>query len=69
VVLQLQELLQSDTPFLSIIFVTGHGDIPASVSAMKAGAVDFLEKPIRRSALLQAIGNTVEHEPDANGSG
>jgi FixJ family two-component response regulator len=60
VVLQLQELLQSDTPFLSIIFVTGHGDIPASVSAMKAGAVDFLEKPIRRSALLQAIGNAVE---------
>jgi FixJ family two-component response regulator len=58
--LQLQELLLRHTPFLSIIFVTGHGDIPASVSAMKAGAVDFLEKPIRRSALLQAIGNAVE---------
>jgi FixJ family two-component response regulator len=58
--LQLQEVLRSHTPFLSIIFVTGQGDIPASVSAMKAGAVDFLEKPIRRSALLQAIGNAVE---------
>jgi FixJ family two-component response regulator len=58
--LQLQELLGSHTPFLSIIFVTGHGDIPASVSAMKAGAIDFLEKPIRRSALLHAIGNAVE---------
>jgi FixJ family two-component response regulator len=58
--LQLQELLRSDTPFLSIIFVTGHGDVPTSVSAMKAGAVDFLEKPIKRTALLQAIGNAVE---------
>jgi FixJ family two-component response regulator len=58
--LQLQQLLQSHTPFLSIIFVTGHGDIPASVSAMKAGAVDFLEKPIRRRALLDAVGKAVE---------
>jgi len=58
--LQLQELLRSHTSFLSIIFVTGHGDIPTSVSAMKAGAVDFLEKPIRRSALLHAIDNAVE---------
>jgi FixJ family two-component response regulator len=58
--LELQELLRSHAPFLSIIFVTGHGDIPASVNAMKAGAVDFLEKPIRRSALLQAIENAVE---------
>lgn len=58
--LQLQELLLSRTPFLSVIFVTGHGDIPASVSAMKAGAVDFLEKPIRRRALLHTIGNAVE---------
>jgi FixJ family two-component response regulator len=58
--LQLQELLRIHIPSLSIIFVTGHGDVPASVSAMKAGAVDFLEKPIRRSALLHAIGNAVE---------
>lgn len=58
--LQLQDLLRGNFPFLSIIFVTGHGDIPASVSAMKAGAVDFLEKPIKRSALLEAIGNAVE---------
>ena len=58
--LQLQESLQSKVPFLSVIFVTGHGDIPASVTAMKGGAVDFLEKPIRRKALLDAIGSAVE---------
>jgi len=58
--LQLQELLRSKAPFLSIVFVTGHGDILASVSAMKAGAVDFLEKPIRRSVLLEAIACAVE---------
>jgi FixJ family two-component response regulator len=58
--LQLQEFLQSKTPFLSIVFVTGYGDIMASVSAMKAGAVDFLEKPIKRNALLEAIACAVE---------
>jgi FixJ family two-component response regulator len=58
--LQLQELLQSKAPFLSIVFVTGYGDIMASVSAMKAGAVDFLEKPIKRNALLEAIACAVE---------
>jgi FixJ family two-component response regulator len=58
--LQLQEVLQSKAPFLSLVFVTGHGDILASVSAMKAGAVDFLEKPIRRSLLLNAIACAVE---------
>src|SRR5262245_53301223 len=37
-----------------IIFVTGHGDIPMSVRAIKAGAVDFLTKPVQRQALLDA---------------
>jgi FixJ family two-component response regulator len=58
--LQLQELLQSKIPFLSMVFVTGYGDVPASVCAMKAGAVDFLEKPIKRSALLEAIRCAIE---------
>jgi FixJ family two-component response regulator len=58
--LQLQESLRSKIPFLSMIFVTGHGDISASVSAMKGGAVDFLEKPIGRKALLDAIGSAIE---------
>jgi FixJ family two-component response regulator len=38
-----------------IIMISGHGDIPAAVSAMKAGAVDFLEKPYRGSTLLEAV--------------
>ena len=58
--LQLQQFLQRKMPFLSLIFVTGHGDIPACVSAMKAGAIDFLEKPVRRKVLLEAIGCAVE---------
>jgi len=58
--LQLQDLLRCKVPFLSIVFITGHADIPASVSAMKAGAVDFLEKPIRRSVLLEAIACAVD---------
>jgi FixJ family two-component response regulator len=58
--LQLQEFLQSKISYLSIVFVTGHGDIPTSVCAMKAGAIDFLQKPISRSALLKAVGCAVE---------
>ncbi len=43
-----------------IIFITGHGDIPMSVQAMKAGAVDFLPKPFRDQDLLDAINRAVE---------
>ena len=56
-----QSLAQMDEP-LPIIFLSGHGDIPASVRAMKAGAVDFLTKPVRRDALLQAIENALERD-------
>jgi len=49
-----RELAQSDEP-LPIIFITGHGDIPMSVRAMKAGAVEFLTKPFRDQDLLDAI--------------
>src|SRR5580693_10395250 len=38
-----------------IIFITGHGDIPSSVRAMKGGAIDFLTKPFRRSELIEAV--------------
>jgi FixJ family two-component response regulator len=58
--LALQESLRSRVPFLSVIFITGHGDISAGVTAMKAGAVDFFEKPLRRDALLDAIRSAVE---------
>ena len=58
--LDLQQLLASDRSEMPIIFVTGHGDIPMSVNAMKAGAVEFLTKPINDDALLKAIEHAVE---------
>ena len=47
-----------------IVFVTGHGDIPASVRAIKAGAVDFLTKPFRESDLMQAIHAAIARDQD-----
>ena len=47
---------------IPIIFITGHGDIPMTVQAMKAGAVDFLTKPFRDQELLDAIHKAVERD-------
>jgi len=47
---------------IPIIFITGHGDIPMSVEAMKAGAVEFLTKPFRDQALLDAIHQAVKRD-------
>lgn len=46
----------------SIIFLTGHGDIPMTVQAMKAGAVDFLTKPVRGQILLDAVARAIERD-------
>jgi FixJ family two-component response regulator len=53
--LDLQEALRAAKVPIPIVFITGHGDIPMSVQAMKAGAVDFLPKPVRAETLLPAI--------------
>ena len=53
--LRIQERLRRSGDELPIIFLTGHGDIPMSVRAMKAGAEDFLTKPVNAVDLLQAI--------------
>jgi FixJ family two-component response regulator len=53
--LELQHELQAANAVLPIIFITGHGDIPMSVKAMKDGAVDFLPKPVKDKVLLEAI--------------
>jgi FixJ family two-component response regulator len=53
--LKLQEELNRTLPHLSIVFITGHGNVPMTVKAMKGGAVDFLEKPVDGEALLAAI--------------
>lgn len=58
--LDLQRHLASSGNVKPIIFLTGHGDIPMSVQAMKAGAVDFLTKPVRDQALLDAVATAIE---------
>jgi FixJ family two-component response regulator len=56
--LQLQQaLVGSDAP--PIVFLSGHADIPSSVRAMKAGAIEFLTKPFRQEELVQAIENAI----------
>lgn len=60
--LDLQQSLAQMDGRLPIIFLTGHGDIPASVRAMKAGAVDFLTKPVKRATLLRAVQNALEFD-------
>lgn len=58
--LDLQQELIAAKIDLPVIFITGHGDIPMSVRAMKAGAVEFLTKPFREQDLLQAIQRGIE---------
>ncbi len=60
--LDLQEkLLSAKTP-LPVIFITGHGTVPMSVRAMKAGAVDFLQKPFEEQDLLDAIHRAITQQ-------
>ena len=56
-----RELRQADI-HIPVIFVTGHADIPMSVRAMKAGAVEFLTKPVRDQDLLDAIQQAIERD-------
>lgn len=58
--LDLQKRIASDRTDMPIIFITGHGDIPMSVQAMKAGAIEFLTKPFGDDVLLSAIRNAIE---------
>ncbi len=58
--LQLQQKLQAAPDGVPIIFITGHGDIPSSVAAMKAGAVDFFPKPFNDEDLLGAVREAIQ---------
>ena len=58
--LELQKRIAGDRPDMPIIFITGHGTVPITVQAMKAGAVEFLTKPFSDQALLSAIGQALE---------
>ena len=63
--LALQSRLAESGPSLPIVFLTGHGDIPMTVQAVKAGAADFLTKPVRAQALLAAVRAAIKQEAPA----
>jgi FixJ family two-component response regulator len=63
--LDLQKRIASDRPDMPIIFVTGYGDVPTTVRAMKAGAVEFLTKPFSDEVLLQAVAQSLERSSAA----
>ncbi|MBJ7277880.1 response regulator [Marinobacter salarius] len=62
--MELQKKLNEKHSILPIIFVTGHGDVPMAVDAMKEGAVDFIQKPYREEALLQKIEAALEQDKE-----
>jgi FixJ family two-component response regulator len=62
--LGVQERLRQGGVELPVVFLTGHGDIPMSVRALKAGAEDFLTKPVNAADLLQAIGAALKRAAD-----
>jgi len=66
--LTLQEELAQAGVDLPILFLTGHADVSTSVRAMKAGAVDFLEKPLHDQALLDAIHRALGHARELRGA-
>ena len=65
--LDLQARVARERADMPIIFITGHADIPMTVRAMKAGAVEFLTKPFRDDVLLDAIRNAVERSEAERG--
>jgi two-component system, LuxR family, response regulator FixJ len=58
--LELQEKLNEQNSLLPIIFITGHGDIPMAVEAMRRGALDFIRKPFREQDLLDRINEALD---------
>jgi len=60
--LDLQEKLDERESLLPIIFITGHGDIPMAVDAMRRGALDFIRKPFREQDLLDRINEAIEYD-------
>jgi FixJ family two-component response regulator len=63
--LELQRTLLDRGVALPIVFLTGHGDVPASVTAMKSGAIDFLQKPVEEERLIETLETALEHDQRA----
>ena len=66
--LDLQAALKRYAVTLPVVFLTGHADVPTSVRAMKAGAVDFLEKPVERDMLLDALNRALARDAEERGA-
>ena len=60
--LELQQRLNEQRAEVPIIFITGHGDVPMAVNAMKSGAVDFVQKPFRDQDLIDRIHKALDHD-------
>jgi FixJ family two-component response regulator len=65
--LELQKRVAGERPDMPIIFITGYGDVPMTVQAMKAGAVEFLTKPFSDDVLLNAVRNAIARSHNALG--
>jgi two-component system response regulator FixJ len=65
--IDLLKALREKAYSMPAIVITGHGDVPLAVEAMKAGAVDFIEKPFEEEAILTAVRRALEQGSDENG--
>jgi two-component system, LuxR family, response regulator FixJ len=65
--LELQKRLHDDQPNLPVIVVTGHGDVATARAALRAGALDFLEKPVQPQELMDAVSAALESDAQALG--
>lgn len=66
--LELQHRVAAELPHMPVIFISGHGDVPTTVRAMKAGAVEFLTKPFDIEVLLNAVREALERSSDRLGA-
>ena len=67
--IDLLKALREKACSMPAIVITGHGDVPLAVEAMKAGAIDFIEKPFEEEAILTAVRRALEQGSDENGDG
>ena len=66
--LDLMSRLREESVFLPVIILTGHGDVPMAVKALKGGAVDFIEKPFNQQAFLDSVHRAIELDERLRGA-